>query len=54
MQIHYKLRNLVALRGQKFMKKVNLGRNVALRGQQFMKKVNLGRKVDMGRKKQLL
>ena len=42
MKIHYKLRHLVALQGQKFMKKVNLGRKVALRGQKFMKKVNLG------------
>ena len=40
MYIHYKLRHLVALRGQKFMKKVNLGRKVALRGQKFIKKVN--------------
>ena len=62
MKIHYKLRHLVALRGQKFMKKVNLGRKVALRGQNVIKKVKLGRqvalpgaiiheqKVNMGRK----
>ena len=50
MQIHNKLRNLVALQGQKFMKKVNMGRKVALRGQKLIKKVNLGRKVDLGRK----
>ena len=28
----YKLRNLVALRGQKFIKKVDMSRKVALRG----------------------
>ena len=32
----YKLRNLVALQGQKFMKKINLGR-----------KVDLGRKIQL-------
>ena len=30
MYIHNKLRNLVALRGQKFMKKTNLGRKAQL------------------------
>ena len=53
MQIHYKLRNLVALRGQTFIKKVNMSRKVALQGQKFIKKVSLGRKVDLGRTIQL-
>ena len=30
MKIHYKLRNSVALRGQKIMKKTNLGRKFQL------------------------
>ena len=37
----------VALRGQKFIKQVNLGRKVALWGQKFIKQVNLGRKVAL-------
>ena len=45
--MHYKLRNLVTLRGQKFMNKIILSRKVALRGQKFIKKVNLGRKVAL-------
>ena len=48
--MHYKLRNLVALRGQKFMTKVNLSRKVAHQGQKFIKKVNMGRKIDLGPK----
>ena len=42
-----KRRNLVSLRGQKFIQNVILGRKVALRGQKFIKKVNMSRKVAL-------